>query len=348
MSKKILIVCDGRSGGIFDYSRILYRKLAKDLNIEFLFRKEEVILGRLGFYKKLFRKLIKENNIILDIQGLIWPVTLFILPILKLKHHTLVFEAHDDPLTTRTKYRPKFVRKIILNSSNTIIAHSEYSSKIMRGLGYENVGYIPLGSSIENPKTISRRIARKKLEINKKNIILLFGLITWNKGLDILLKSIPYIKKCVDDILVIVAGRIIDDWKIYERIIQDLNIQDDLLIDSRYIPWDELSLYFCACDLVVTPYREVTNSIVPFVAYAFKRPVVASNIGAFREVIKGEKSGLLVDKESPESLAKGICPLLKNKKLCERYGIDGHRMLKTTFSWKRIKEDYMRVFSGIN
>ena len=347
LSKKILIVCDSCSGGIFDYSRVLYRKLAKNLNIEFLFHKQEGIFGRLRFYRKLVQRLIRENNIILDVQCLIWPVTLFILPILKLRHHTLVFEAHDDPLTTRTKYRPKFIRKMILRNSDKIIAHSVYSEKIMKMLGYENVVYIPLGSGVENPKVLPQRKAREKLRIRRKNVILLFGLITRNKGLDVLLKSIPFIKRCVEDVLVIVAGRIVDDWMVYERIIRDLRIQDDLLVDSRYIPWSELSIYFSACDVVVTPYKEITNSIVPFVAYAFKRPVVASDIGAFREVVRDKETGLLVEKGNPKSLAKGLCLLLKNKKLCRRYGITGNKMLKTVFSWKSIKESYTKLFSDI-
>jgi len=342
--KKILILCDGLDGGIFEYSKFLKKELSGDLKIDFLFHRKRGIFGKLNFYKKVICRLINKKNLIVDIQGLIWPINLLIIPILKLRGHKIIFEAHDDPLTTRTKLRPMFIRKIILSSSDLIIAHSKYCKKILEGMGYNNVHYIPLGFTIEKTK-FKKLLTMENFGIDRKyKIILFFGIISIDKGLDVLLNSVPLLEKKYKNFKIIIAGKPRDDWSFYQNIIDKLGIENKIITDLDFLPWRKVFSYFNICDVIVTPYREITNSMTPFLAYSFKKPVIATNVGAFAEIIDHNKSGLLVRNENVNELSDAILKLLKNQKMCKKFGKFGFRKLKDEFSWKRIKDDYKKVF----
>ncbi|NHZ86552.1 MAG: glycosyltransferase, partial [Planctomycetia bacterium] len=108
--------------------------------------------------------------------------------------------------------------------------------------------------------TINRDIARKKLGIKAKNVILYFGLIREYKGLDILLTSIPKIKQELNDFIVIVAGECYEKTEKYYDIIEKLGIQNSVDLRLKFIPDNEVSEYFSAADVVALPYRTATQS----------------------------------------------------------------------------------------
>jgi len=64
--------------------------------------------------------------------------------------------------------------------------------------------------------------------------------------------------------------------------------------------------YFHACDLLVLPYDSVTGSGALQVAYAMGRPVVATRVGGFNEVVRDGVAGILVPPGDAAALAKGI------------------------------------------
>ncbi len=53
----------------------------------------------------------------------------------------------------------------------------------------------------------------------------------------------------------------------------------------QFIPDEEMELYFKAADVLVLPYKEIFQSGVLFLAYSFGLPVVATDVGSFREDI---------------------------------------------------------------
>jgi glycosyltransferase involved in cell wall biosynthesis len=267
-----------------------------------------------------------------------------------MKGFTLITESHDDPMTSRTKYRPLFIRKIILGNSDLIIAHSKYCKLVLEKLGFKNSIYIPLGPYIETPKIINKNKAKKKLKINKKNhVILFFGIITPDKGIEILIKSIPSIKKEVKDIKILLVGPVRDNWKYYEKIIKEFKVDNDIVRIPRYVPLKKAYLFFSASDVVVLTHKEITNSSIPFVAYNYKRPIVASNVGGFKEIIKNNETGLLFQNENISELSKKIIFILKHDKLAKKWGENGYKlMIKGKYSWANIEKKYRNLFIKIS
>jgi len=107
-------------------------------------------------------------------------------------------------------------------------------------------------------------------------ILLFFGIIRQYKGLDNLLDALPSVQAAVGDLLLLIAGEFWEDRERYARKIHQLGLDNAVRIDNRYIPDDEVALYFSAADLLVAPYTSVTGSGVIQMAAGFGLPVVTT------------------------------------------------------------------------
>ena len=67
-----------------------------------------------------------------------------------------------------------------------------------------------------------------------------------------------------------------------------------------------MELYLKAADVLVLPYKEIFQSGVLFLAYSFGLPVVATDVGSFREEIVEGRTGLLCPPGEPAELAKAL------------------------------------------
>jgi D-inositol-3-phosphate glycosyltransferase len=74
----------------------------------------------------------------------------------------------------------------------------------------------------------------------------------------------------------------------------------------QFIPDEEMELYLKGGDVLVLPYKEIFQSGVLFLAYSFGLPVVATDVGSFREEIVEGKTGFLCKPGDPADLAKAI------------------------------------------
>ena len=186
---------------------------------------------------------------------------------------------------------------------------------------------------------ISKEKARKELSerlhvhiVPGEKIILFFGFIRKYKGLDILLRAMddPGIRK--SGIRLLIAGEFYEDKNMYVRLIEQLNIKDELILKTDFIPDTEVQYYLCAADAVVQPYRHATQSGVTPLAYHFEKPMIVTNVGSFAEQVLHEETGLVVTAE-PAALAGAI---LRFYELGEEYFIPHLRIEKKKYSWKNL------------
>jgi glycosyltransferase involved in cell wall biosynthesis len=89
-------------------------------------------------------------------------------------------------------------------------------------------------------------------------------------------------------------------------LISDLGLASHVRVIDRFVPDDEVSLYFSAADLVVLPYESATQSGIVPIAYAFERPVLATRVGGLPEAVRNGETGFLVEPRNPAALAAAI------------------------------------------
>jgi glycosyltransferase involved in cell wall biosynthesis len=184
-------------------------------------------------------------------------------------------------------------------------------------------------------KKEARQLLNKKLDLpigEDERIILFFGFIRKYKGLDILLRAMaePEIKESA--IRLLVAGEFYEDGDVYQKLIDELNISEKLILKTDFIPDGEVQYYLCAVDAVVQPYRHATQSGVTPLAYHFEKPMIVSNVGSFSEHVLHEQTGLVTEAD-PASLARAI---MRFYELGEQYFIPHLRSEKKKYSWKNL------------
>ncbi len=98
----------------------------------------------------------------------------------------------------------------------------------------------------------------------------------------------------------VVAGNGFDEY------VEKMKEDDDFIVINRYIHNSELVSLISQAKAIVCPYTNTSQSGLPQTAMVFNVPIIASNIGAFPEVIKDGVNGLLVEPCNSEELVKAF------------------------------------------
>jgi glycosyltransferase involved in cell wall biosynthesis len=151
---------------------------------------------------------------------------------------------------------------------------------------------------------MTREEARRRLQVGGR-VLLFFGLVRAYKGLRTLLAAHARVAEALDATLLVV-GEFYEDRKPYDALIASLGIAARTRVIDRYIPDDEVAVYFCAADLVVLPYKSATQSGITQAAFAFGRPVVVTAVGGLPDVVDDGVTGYVVPPENPAALADAI------------------------------------------
>jgi glycosyltransferase involved in cell wall biosynthesis len=147
-------------------------------------------------------------------------------------------------------------------------------------------------------------LAKKSLGLDGP-VILFFGFIRQYKGLDYLIRAMPKVLRSVQ-VKLLIVGEFWEDKESYLKAIEELGLQGNIKVIDRYVPNEEVGLYFSAADVVVLPYVDATQSAIVSLAYTFDTPVITTNVGGLPEVVSDGETGLIVPPRDSEALAKAI------------------------------------------
>jgi glycosyltransferase involved in cell wall biosynthesis len=240
--------------------------------------------------------------------------------------------------------------------SDLTIAHSDFDRRRLVGefaAAPEAVVVIPHGEYgffDHGVEPLDRRAARRDLGLEpEEEVALFFGYIREYKGLDILLGAWPEVKEARPRARLVVAG---DAGRLKPERRNELEswaTRVGALHRFDYIPFSDVARYFAAADVVVMPYRHISQSGVLYLALSLGVPVVASRVGGLSEVLSDDESALLVPPESPSELAEAIVRVLGDPDLGKRLSAAGRRVTDR-HSWPRIAEqtesEFARLVSG--
>jgi glycosyltransferase involved in cell wall biosynthesis len=152
-------------------------------------------------------------------------------------------------------------------------------------------------------KKLTSTVAKTRLGLNpNKTTLLFFGLIREYKGLDTLIEAMTHLD---DTYQLLIAGESYGSFQKYRKQIEHSPAKNRIEVRNYYIEDRDVPVLFSAADVLVLPYKSATQSGVLPVAYHYETPVVATDVGGFREAI--EKSGTgVVCASGAEALANGV------------------------------------------
>ena len=170
-----------------------------------------------------------------------------------------------------------------------------------------------------------------------------------HRGIDIVLKSIPYILKNGIDILFVIVGSGTYENKL-KSITRELKIERNVLftgwMDSKYIP-----SVIAASDISIVPHyvTEHTNTTIPNKIFDYmlqKKPVIVTNSESLMEIIQFAGCGYSYNDKNPEELAKVIC-LMQNTELREKLGISGYNAVQEYYNWEHDKNELIKTVESL-
>jgi glycosyltransferase involved in cell wall biosynthesis len=119
---------------------------------------------------------------------------------------------------------------------------------------------------------VPQRVALEQLKLpENKTLLLFFGFIRPYKWLDNLLTILPQIIQKIPNAHLIIAGECFWSFQIYQNIIDSLWLKNHVTTRLFYIPSTDIPVYFGACDLLVMPYRHITNSGIESIASVYSK-----------------------------------------------------------------------------
>jgi len=307
---------------------------------------------------RLTNFLIKKRPDIIQFGKIEFPFEAFFLSTLKRKgiplsqicHEFELREAGNNPLTNGINRLYQWVYQ----SFSILFFHAQSNLDRFASIfktPESQLHIIPHGNeqlfTPNTPNKTSAEEMREKYNFSKDTpVILFFGILAPSKGIPDLLKAFALVTREVPHARLVIAGKPTKHIELSElfSLASDLKISDSIIFDTRYIPIEEVAALMKMASAVVYPYLSSTQSGSLQVAYAFGRPVIATNVGGLPEAIEDGKSGFLVPPETPKALAQAILKFIEDPGLTDEMGAYAKRLSETRFSWKPIAKQILTIY----
>lgn len=161
----------------------------------------------------------------------------------------------------------------------------------------------------------------------------MIGVLRSWKGHQYFVQAVPLILKAIPDSFFYIIG----DGPQFQRLkarIRNLALEGRVFMLGQREDIPEL---LSSLDVLVHP--STANEGVPqaiLQALAMRKPVIASDVGAIREVIIHGQTGILIPPQETQEIAASVVDLYKNPLLRDRLGNEGQRMVRDSYSLERM------------
>jgi len=206
----------------------------------------------------------------------------------------------------------------------------------------DEIGVVPCGVNLERFQPMDRKIARKRVGFTGDRIILYVGRIEPLKGIDQLMKAMPYLRNSQETRLVIIGGdeHSRREMERLQALSRDLDVQSSVTFLGS-VKHEQMPYFYNAADVCVVPSYYESFGLVAIESLACGTPVVASDVGDLKSIIRQGETGYVVDDNTPHQLATKMALLLS------RPGGDSESTLSIResvrrFSWPNIAKTILR------
>ena len=124
---------------------------------------------------------------------------------------------------------------------------------------------------------------------------------------------------------------------------KNLGILDKIIFAGLIHP-SKIPEYIRASDIIVhASLREGLAKVIPQ-SFACKKPIVSFDVDGAREVVKNDITGCLVQPKDSNGLYKALEKLVENKKLCERMGEQGKKLIIPYFDKNYMVDEIEKLY----
>jgi len=196
---------------------------------------------------------------------------------------------------------------------------------------------------------------KHKFGLEDRRTILTFGLLSKNKGIEVMLKAMPAIVKSEPSIIYIILGMTHPNVLKHEgesyrfglqQMVKDLNLQEHVIFHNRFVDDKELHNFLCSADIYVTPYlneKQLTSGTLSF-AVGTGKAVVSTPYWAATELL-ADGRGKLVQFSDSQQTTQAIVEILQNDTLYYSLRRRAYEYGRSR-TWPKIGQIYWKLFGS--
>ena len=95
------------------------------------------------------------------------------------------------------------------------------------------------------------------------------------------------------------------------------------------------------------PSRWELSPLTPLEGFAFKKPVISTNVHGIPFTITNKKNSILVQNEDSQELSEAIVELINDKEKCLEYGLSGYNLVQRECNSKSMAEKTLKMYNQI-
>lgn len=254
-------------------------------------------------------------------------------------------------LATPTRQQRAVLDELV-SLSERLVVMSNHAASLLRdvhGVPVDKIDLIPHGI----PRMPSAPRSKDRLGVEGKRVILTFGLLSPDKGIEYAIDALPAILERHPNVAYVVLGATHPHVKerhgetyrlMLEQRARSKGVDSSMIFHNRFVSEGELADFLSAADIYITPYlkEEQIASGTLARAVGFGKAALSTPYVYARELL-AEARGVLVPWRDHEAISREINGLLddepKRLALCERAAAHGRNMI-----WPAVSRRYMQSF----
>ena len=228
--------------------------------------------------------------------------------------HTVLRDPDSDQRTVLDEIAHLSDRLIVMSEHAASLLHDVY------GVPTSKIDLIPHG--VPDLPFTDPNYYKDLFGTPGKPVLLTFGLLSPNKGIENVIRALPRILEEHDDVVYIVSGathphiRRREGEKYRESLqalAKELGVSSHVIFNNRFVSSEELVEHVGAADIYITPYRQEAQVVSGTLAIALGagKAIISTPYWHAKDLL-ADGRGVIVPFDDPDSIATATIRLLDN------------------------------------
>jgi glycosyltransferase involved in cell wall biosynthesis len=262
--------------------------------------------------------------------------------------HTVLLRPNADQRRVMRKLIAHSTRIVVMTERGRAILQEVYQAPPAK------IDLIPHG--IPDVAFVAPDCYKEQLGVGGKKVLLTFGLLSPNKGIEHVLHALPDIVAEFPDLVYIVLGathphELRTRGEAYrlglQALAKEYKLENHVIFDNRFVELKELTEFIGAADVYITPYLDEGQSTSGTLAYAFGsgKAVISTPYRHAAELLRDQR-GVLVPFADPRAIAHELIGLLRDETRRNAMSDNAYK-LGRTMVWSNTSRLYMGSFEVV-
>ncbi len=197
---------------------------------------------------------------------------------------------------------------------------------------------------------------KPQFSLDGRAVMLTFGLLSRNKGIEHIIAALPKIIKKVPNLMYVIVGAthpevIRQEGQSYRQELKEqvrkLSTEDHVQFVDGFLPVEDILKYLQAADIYIATSTDPRQAVSGTLSYALGtgRPVISTRFAQAKEIVS-QKVGRIVPIADPDALSSAAIELFTDHSLLESMGREAYADTRSML-WSNVADDYIRCLGEV-